>query len=165
MTVAENIGFGKDGASRREIEAAAKAANAHDFICNLPNGYCTLVGEGGSQLSGGQKQRIAIARALVRDPKILLLDEATSALDVESEMAVQESLDNARINRTTIVIAHRLSTIQTADLTVVIDKGRVVEIGTHADLLAKKGLYHQLVTEQSINGCRQTRKNGNSVNC
>lgn len=149
VTVAENIGYGKDAATRDEIEAAAKAANAHEFIVNLPNGYSTLVGEGGSQLSGGQKQRIAIARALVRDPKILFLDEATSALDMESERAVQASLDMAQLHRTTIIIAHRLSTIQSADLIVVIDKGQMVEMGTHTELLAKRNLYFQLVTEQS----------------
>ncbi len=150
VTVAENIGYGKDGATRMEIEAAARAANAHEFISNLPNGYSTLVGEGGSQLSGGQKQRIAIARALIRDPKVLFLDEATSALDTESERAVQESLDQAQLNRTTIMIAHRLSTVKSADLIVAIDKGRIVEMGSHDELLANRNLYYNLVTEQSI---------------
>ena len=150
VTVAENIGYGKDGATRMEIEAAARAANAHEFISNLPNGYSTLVGEGGSQMSGGQKQRIAIARALIRDPKVLFLDEATSALDTESERAVQESLDQAQLNRTTIMIAHRLSTVKSADLIVAIDKGRIVEMGSHDELLANRNLYYNLVMEQSI---------------
>ncbi len=161
VTIADNIGFGKDSATRIEIETAAKAANAHEFICDLPNGYSTLCGEGGSQLSGGQKQRIAIARALIKNPKIFLLDEATSALDMKSEKAVQASLDSARLNRTTIMIAHRLSTVQTADVIIAIDKGSVVEMGSHAELMTKRGLYYRLVLEQSIDGKEQS----NFINC
>ncbi|XP_055876966.1 ATP-dependent translocase ABCB1-like isoform X1 [Biomphalaria glabrata] len=148
-SIEENIRFGKMDATLAEIQAAAKKANAHDFIMQLPEGYKTNVGERGAQLSGGQKQRISIARALVRNPKILLLDEATSALDQESEAVVQDALEAAGEGRTTITIAHRLSTIQNADEIIAISEGEVIERGTHQELMEKKGLYFQLVEIQS----------------
>lgn len=149
-SIAENIRFGHEDATTDDIIQAAKNSNAHDFITKMPDGYDTQVGQRGAQLSGGQKQRIAIARALVRNPKILLLDEATSALDNQSERTVQEALDKARQGRTTIVIAHRLSTIQTADMIVAISKGKVVELGSHKQLMEKKGLYFELVMAQKV---------------
>lgn len=149
-TIRENILFGKDGASEEEIKAAAIAANAHTFISGLPKGYDTLVGEKGVQMSGGQKQRIAIARALLKNPPILLLDEATSALDSESERVVQVALDQAAVGRTTVVVAHRLSTIRMADLIAVVHAGRVIEIGSHEQLLQHEGgAYTALVNIQS----------------
>ena len=147
-TIAQNILYGKEGATEEEMKQAAINANAHDFISKLPDGYNTLVGEGGTQLSGGQKQRVAIARALIGDPKILLLDEATSALDTESESIVQQALDRACAGRTTIVIAHRLSTIQNADVIAAVEEGKVVELGSHSQLMDKGGLYYELVTAQ-----------------
>ncbi|KAM4705145.1 ATP-binding cassette sub-family B member 5-like [Rhinophrynus dorsalis] len=149
-TIKNNIKYGRENVTDEEIEKAVKDANAYDFIMALPDKYETLVGERGAQLSGGQKQRIAIARALVRNPKILLLDEATSALDTESESIVQAALDKASEGRTTIVIAHRLSTVWTADVIVVVENGAVAEQGTHSELMEKRGVYYSLATAQSI---------------
>ncbi|KHJ97251.1 ABC transporter, ATP-binding protein [Oesophagostomum dentatum] len=149
LTIRENIMYGLDKCSKEEIEYAARLANIHEFVTTLPEGYETKVGAKGGLLSGGQKQRIAIARAIVRDPKILLLDEATSALDTESEKIVQEALDKARQGRTCLVVAHRLSTIQNADEIVVCREGRVAERGTHQTLLARKGIYYKLVERQN----------------
>ena len=143
-TIYQNIGLGSAGSSNGEIEAAARHAHAHGFIMEKERGYATVVGERGVQLSGGQRQRLAIARAILRNAPILILDEATSALDTESERAVQEALEELMRGRTTICIAHRLSTIQKADLIVVLDQGRIVESGKHAELMARGGLYRKL---------------------
>src|SRR5699024_5361860 len=148
-TVAENIRYGTFSASQSEVERAAKLAEAHDFILQLPNGYKTTVGERGQKLSGGQRQRISIARALLKDPPILILDEATSAVDNETEAAIQRSLANISANRTTIVIAHRLSTIRHADNILVLDDGRLAESGTHDELIARDQIYRQLWAVQS----------------
>ncbi|XP_077128891.1 bile salt export pump-like [Ranitomeya variabilis] len=150
-TIAENIRYARDGVTMDDIIQAAKEANAYNFIMDLPEKFDTMVGEGGGQMSGGQKQRIAIARALVRNPKILLLDMATSALDNESEAIVQEALDKVRSGRTTISIAHRLSTVRNADIIVGFDGGRAVEKGTHEELLKIQGVYFTLVTLQNQN--------------
>ena len=150
-SVRDNIAFGSlSPATDEAIFAAAKLANIHDFVMSLPDKYDTLVGEKGGSMSGGQKQRIAIARALIRNPKLLLLDEATSALDSESEVVVQQALDAAAKGRTTLVIAHRLSTIQNADLILVVEKGVVVESGNHFELIERKGSYYNLVNQQSL---------------
>ena len=144
-TIRENIAYGQlESATDEEVIAAAKAAYAHDFIMSLPNGYDTEVGAQGLSLSGGQRQRIAIARAILKNAPILILDEATSALDNESEHYIQKAFDEAMQHRTTIVIAHRLSTIENADVIVVMDKGRIIEQGTHTELLAAYGAYYQL---------------------
>ncbi|XP_031432465.1 ATP-binding cassette, sub-family B (MDR/TAP), member 4 isoform X2 [Clupea harengus] len=149
-TIAENIRYGREEVTQAEIEQATREANAYDFIMKLPNKFETLVGDRGTQMSGGQKQRIAIARALVRNPKILLLDEATSALDAESETIVQAALDKVRQGRTTIVVAHRLSTIRNADVIAGFQKGEIAELGTHSELMEKQGVYHSLVTMQTF---------------
>ncbi len=148
-TVTENLLLGKPDATREEIEAAARAANAHDFILNLSTGYDTIIGERGQKLSGGQRQRLAIARAILKDAPILILDEATSHVDTESEAVIQEALDRLMENRTTIIIAHRLSTVAKADQIVVLDRGVRVEAGRHQELLAKNGVYARLVAVQA----------------
>ncbi len=148
MSVGENIRYGLLDATQEQLEAAAIAANAHDFIQELPKGYDTEVGERGTRLSGGQKQRIAIARAILRDARILLLDEATSSLDSSSEAIVQEALDRLMLNRTTFIIAHRLSTVQHADRIFVIQNGRIVQQGRHTELFAREGLYRELALHQ-----------------
>ena len=146
-TVRENIAYGQlHNASDEDVIAAAKAAYAHDFIMNLPNGYDTVLGAQGLNLSGGQRQRIAIARAILKNAPILILDEATSALDNESEHFIQQAFDEAMQDRTTIVIAHRLSTIENADRIVVMDRGQIVEQGTHQELLAKHGAYYHYIS-------------------
>jgi subfamily B ATP-binding cassette protein MsbA len=147
-TVAANIAYGRPSATQPEIEAAARAAHAHEFVIELDRGYQTLIGERGQRLSGGQRQRLAIARAILRDSPILILDEATSALDSESEALVQEALTNLMSNRTAFVIAHRLSTVRRADAIAVIDQGRVIEWGTHETLLARGGVYARLYEGQ-----------------
>jgi ATP-binding cassette, subfamily B, bacterial MsbA len=139
-----NIAYGTAGATRDRVEAAARAANAAPFIAGLPNGYETLLGERGTRLSGGQRQRIAIARALLRDPPILILDEATSALDTESERLVQQAIERLMQERTVLVIAHRLTTVRDADEIVVLEEGKVVQRGTHDELLRIGGLYRRL---------------------
>ncbi|KAM7508036.1 hypothetical protein LguiA_018489 [Lonicera macranthoides] len=153
-TILENILYGKPDATMADVEASASAANAHSFIALLPRGYNTQVGERGVQLSGGQKQRIAIARAMLKNPKILLLDEATSALDAGSESIVQEALDRLMVGRTTVVVAHRLSTIRNVDSIAVIQQGQVVETGTHEELIAKPGAYASLIRFQEMIGNR-----------
>lgn len=149
-SVRENILMGNPFATDEDMIAAAKAANAHDFIMNLPEGYDTPVGERGVKLSGGQKQRVAIARVFLKNPPILILDEATSALDLESEALIQESLDRLAHNRTTLIVAHRLSTITHADQIIVIDHGELKERGTHAELMSKPGIYHDLFNVQKL---------------
>ena len=144
FSIAENIAYGRPGASRAEIEAAARAANAHEFVCRLPDGYETVVGERGATLSGGERQRVAIARALLKDAPVLVLDEPTSALDAETEDSLLGALERLMEGRTTIVIAHRLSTIRRADLILVLRDGRIVERGSHDELVALGGHYARM---------------------
>ena len=149
-SIYNNIAFGMPGATREQVEEAARIANAHDFIMQTENGYDTMIGDRGCRLSGGQRQRISIARAVLKDPKILILDEATSALDTESERLVQEALDKLMKNRTTVVVAHRLSTIVNADKICVLHNGAIAEIGTHDQLIARNGIYKKLVDMQHV---------------
>ncbi|HEX7793852.1 MAG TPA: ATP-binding cassette domain-containing protein, partial [Vicinamibacterales bacterium] len=157
-SVANNIAYGAPQASRAEIEAAARAANAHDFVMALPQKYETLIGERGQRLSGGQRQRLAIARALLKNAPILVLDEATSALDAESELLVQEALTNLMLNRTSFVIAHRLSTIRRADAIVVLERGRIVEIGRHDELVARPNGTYASLYEMQLLEVRKTER-------
>lgn len=151
-TIYNNIAFGKTDAKREDVEAAARIANAHNFITETENGYDTNVGDRGTKLSGGQRQRICIARAVLNNPPIMLLDEATSALDTESEKLVQDALNNLMKNRTSLVIAHRLSTIQNADIIAVLENGMLIEQGTHLELLSQNGLYRRLIDMQTFQG-------------
>jgi ATP-binding cassette subfamily B protein len=152
-TIYDNIAYAKPGATPEEVFAATKIANAHEFIIKLPDGYNTKLGENGFTLSGGERQRVAIARAVLRNPAILILDEATAALDTETEHLIQEALERLVKGRTTFAIAHRLSTLRHATKLVCINKGKVAEMGTHDELLAKEGIYYNLVMAQ-----RQTTK-------
>jgi len=147
-TVRENILFGNPKASEEEIINAAKIANAHEFIAQLPNGYDTLIGERGVKLSGGQRQRLSIARAVLKNTPILILDEATSSVDTETELLIQEALERLMVGRTTIIIAHRLSTVRNADKIVVMEGNQITEMGKHQELIDKRGLYFRLFTVQ-----------------
>ena len=149
-TVYNNISFGMDGLDENAVVAAAKVANADEFISAMPQGYRTNIGDRGQRLSGGQRQRISIARAVLKNPPVLILDEATSALDTESERVVQDALTRLMQNRTSLVIAHRLSTIQHADEIIVLQDGEIVEKGTHKELMASGGLYSHLCSLQSV---------------
>ena len=149
-TIFKNIAFGMNSAAKEDVTAAAKIANAHEFIMEMENGYYTNIGDMGGKLSGGQRQRLSIARAILKNPPILILDEATSALDTESERLVQEAIFNLMKNRTSLVIAHRLSTIQHADEIIVVQKGKIEERGDHSELLAKNGVYKKLYDLQTF---------------
>jgi ATP-binding cassette subfamily B protein len=152
-SVFENIAYARPDASLEEVIAASKAANAHEFVIKLPDGYNTTIGENGHTLSGGERQRISIARAILKNPQILILDEATSSLDPETEIKIQEALQRLTKGRTTIAIAHRLATLRNADRLVVIEKGHIAECGSHEELVNLGGIYHDLVMAQ-----RQTAK-------
>lgn len=154
-SIAMNIRMGNPDASDEEVIAAAKAANAHDFIMGLTNGYDTLVGERGVKLSGGQKQRVAIARVFLKDPALLILDEATSALDLESESLIQSALERLASERTTFIVAHRLSTITHADRIVLIENGEIVEVGSHEELIQQRGHYYDLYQVQELDTNKQ----------
>ena len=159
-TILENIEYAKPGVTIEEITQASKAANAHNFIMECPDGYKTVVGEKGIRLSAGQRQRIAIARAILKNPHILILDEATSALDNESELLIQDALERLMEGRTSFIIAHRLSTIHNADRIIVMDRGQIVESGTHAELMEQEGLYHKLYTLKSLQMIEETEVSG-----
>jgi subfamily B ATP-binding cassette protein MsbA len=149
-SIYNNIAFGKTDATPEQVEAAARIANAHNFILETEQGYNTNIGDRGTKLSGGQRQRICIARAVLSNPPVMLLDEATSALDTESEKLVQDALNNLMKNRTSLIIAHRLSTIQNADIIVVLDNGKIVEQGNHQELINHNGLYKKLIDMQTF---------------
>ena len=149
-TIFNNIAFGRPNSTREEVEYAAKIANAHEFIVASKLGYQTNIGDKGVKLSGGQRQRICIARAVLFNPPIMLLDEATSALDTESEKLVQHALNNLMKNRTSLIIAHRLSTIQNADVIIVLERGRIIEQGSHIELMIQNGLYRKLIDMQTF---------------
>lgn len=150
-TIRENIAMGVESeVTEQQVEEAARQSNIYEFIVSLPEGFSTMCGSRGTQLSGGQRQRVAIARALIRQPRLLLLDEATSALDTESEQVVQAALEKAKSGRTTIAVAHRLSTIKDADSIIVFARGRIMEVGTHTQLLGKRGMYYEMCLGQSL---------------
>jgi ABC-type multidrug transport system fused ATPase/permease subunit len=158
-TIRENISYGKPGATDEEIYFVARTAQAHDFIVKFANGYDTLVGERGVTLSGGQRQRIAIARAFLLNPRILILDDSTSSVDTQTEKLIQDGLDKLRVGRTTFVIAHRLATVRRADMILVLDEGRIVQRGTHAELMEQDGLYHEIIDLQLSNQNRFVEEN------